>query len=73
VFGQEKHVRTLRDTGIALVVVALVLSLLAGCTAPGGTKSLSGQMGARGLSATAMGIRTFSLEVNPLSRIKTGR
>lgn len=50
---------------IVPVVLAVVLSLLAGCAAAGGYQSASGQMGTRELSVTAAGTREMSLEVNP--------
>jgi len=51
--------------GIALVVLAAALSLLGGCTVMNTTRSASGDMGSRELSATATGTRVLSLEVDP--------
>lgn len=55
---------------VSITVVCIAALLLTGCAiAPrgDGTQSASGQMGSRELSATAVGARDFSLEVNSLT------
>ncbi|HSW01355.1 MAG TPA: hypothetical protein VLI39_14370 [Sedimentisphaerales bacterium] len=64
-FTQEKRLRGFANPVVALIVLVAVLSLFVGCAVSGGSRSASGQMGTRELSATVTGAGEFSLEVNP--------